>query len=166
MEATAKKRSLHQIESAILEVVDMAGEQEGELTAEQEGQLDLLGTEREQKLEASAAVILRLEEEAERHKKLAVRLAGQSEWLKGLVLNTMLKAGIEKAGDAYKLRVQKNPASCEIVDEKQVPCIFFRPPPPPPPPSIDKAAILKELKAGIPVAGARLADVRWHLRIR
>lgn len=161
----AAKRSRHQIEAEIFEIMEAVAETEGKLSEEQEKKLDILGAERNAKLEASGQVVLRLERDAERWMRMAKQAQAQADWLRGLLLSSMIHAGIDKVGESCVLRTQQNPASCEIVDEKLIPLQYIVTPPPPPP-TINKRYVLDALKAGEDVPGARIADVKYHLRIR
>ena len=64
---------------------------------------------------------------------------------------------------SFSAAIQKNPASVVVVDEGEVPSDFKEPRMTV---FIDKKMILAELKAGKSVPGARLAEVKYNLRIR
>lgn len=162
----ARKMALFDIVARQKAILELVADQEGELTEAQAQEMESLDNSLERKVEASAKVILDLEDEAERYAKRAKRAQAQADWLRGTVLSNLMAAGVEKVkGEAYGVRVQRNPASAEILDQGQIPEKFLVPPPPPPPPSVDKRAVLAALKAGEVVAGAKLADPRFHLRI-
>ena len=163
----ARKMALFDIVARQKAILELVADQEGELTEAQAQEMESLDNSLERKVEASAKVILDLEDEAERYAKRAKRAQAQADWLRGMVLGNLLAAGIEKVkGETYGVRVQANPKSVEIVDKRQIPKQYWNPPPPPPPPSVDKRSVLEALKLGLEIPGAKLADPRFHLRIK
>ena len=82
--------------------------------------------------------------------------------LKQYVQNMLEMAGIQKVdAGLFKVRIQKNPPSVEIVDEKQIPDEYKIPQDP----KIDSKKLLNDLKAGKVIEGAKIAEEKYHLRI-
>lgn len=76
---------------------------------------------------------------------------------------TMLEtSGIQKVdAGLFKVRIQKNPPSVEIIDEKKIPDEYKIPQDP----KIDSKKLLNDLKSGKEIEGAKIADEKYHLRI-
>lgn len=62
------------------------------------------------------------------------------------------------------LPIQNNPPSAEIVDDVLIPSRYLTVVPGQL--VVNKKAVLDDLKAGIAIPGARLADKKTHIRIR
>ncbi|MFL1672591.1 siphovirus Gp157 family protein [Paenibacillus dendritiformis] len=98
---------------------------------------------------------LRLEK---KQKYLQNKYDGLKRWLKdSLELNKIDKV---EAG-MFKIRLQKNPASVEIIDEKQVPEQYVTKKEI----SFDKKLLLEEIKSGKTIDGVVMAPQSRHVRI-
>lgn len=98
---------------------------------------------------------LRLEK---KQKYLQNKYDGLKRWLKdSLELNKIDKV---EAG-MFKVRLQKNPASVEIIDEKQVPEQYVTKKEI----SFDKKLLLEEIKSGKTIDGVAMAPQSRHVRI-
>jgi hypothetical protein len=77
------------------------------------------------------------------------------EWLKRYMLEAMQLANITKTTDVRaEVRLQANPPSVNIVDEKAIPADYWLPQEP----KLDKAGIRDMLKEGRPIPGAELVQ--------
>jgi SpoVK/Ycf46/Vps4 family AAA+-type ATPase len=115
----------------------------------------------QQKAEAVTAYCLNLEAEAEAVKKAEQamrerrdRLERKADWLKSYLMRQMIEMGRnEVKTDQFVARIKKNPPSVAVVDEAAIPEpyweeTFVR--------RLNKAELLKHLKAGEEVSGVRL----------
>jgi len=110
-------------------------------------------------------VIRNLQANAEAIKAAEVQMAARRKAIenRAQALLSRLKDGMELAGVTrlecphFAIAVQKNPASVEVFDERQIPAEFMRQPEPPPP-SPDKSSIKEAIKGGQEVPGARLTQ--------
>lgn len=121
----------------------------------------------EDKARAVACVLSNLESEAEayalhakkageRAKALQTRATSLQDYLR----TQMEMCGIsEIKGPGLLLKLQKNPASVEVLDEAQIPAEYMRTPPPPAA-APDKKMIGDALKAGIEIPGAKLKQTQ------
>jgi hypothetical protein len=166
-------RKLYDIVADVRDVLEVVADAGGELTDAQAEQLDKLGDERARKIEAYAKVITDLDDEEARFKARAKRAASQRDWLKNALLFALLPTPPAEGeplpkvkGDVYTVAVQRNPPSVEIVEVAQIPAEYMVPPPPTPPPTVNKYLVLEDLKLGKAVPGAKLAEPRYHVRIR
>jgi hypothetical protein len=83
--------------------------------------------------------------------------------LKDYVKNMLETANIKSVeAGVFKVRIQKNNPSVEIYDENKVPDKYKIPQDP----VIDKKTLLADLKNGLVVEGAKIADESYHLRIQ
>lgn len=122
----------------------------------------------EDKLENTAKVIKSLEAEAkaikveeDRMKKRRQALENNAARLKDYAEQSLIATGKERIkGNTFTLRLQYNPPSVTIHDEKAIPAHYLIDQVP----SIDKKGILEDLKNEIAVEGASLHRVR-SLRI-
>jgi hypothetical protein len=74
--------------------------------------------------------------------------------LEGLVLHTMIEHGLQRLeGNTSKFKIQVSPGAVEVDDAEQVPREYKRETITT---TIDRAAILKDIRAGATVPGARL----------
>lgn len=122
----------------------------------------------EVKLENTAKVIKTIEAEAkaikaeeDRLKKRRQALENNAERLKDYAEQALIATGKERIkGGTFTLRLQYNPPSVRILDEKSIPAHYLVEQLP----SIDKKGILEDLKNEIAVEGATLYRAR-SLRI-
>lgn len=114
----------------------------------------------EDKLENTAKVIRAIEAEAnaikveeDRLKKRRQALEGNADRLKDYIFHTMQITGKDKVKGAHiNLRLQYNPPSVRMLDEKLVPAHYLVEQHP----TVDKKALLTDLKNGIAVEGVEL----------
>lgn len=114
----------------------------------------------EDKLENTAKVIRAIEAEAnavkieeERLKKRRQALQGNADRLKDYIFQTMQITGKDKVKGAHiNLRLQYNPPSVNMLDDKAIPAHYLIEQPS----TVDKKAVLADLKNGIAVEGAEL----------
>ncbi|KCB25937.1 siphovirus Gp157 family protein [Bordetella hinzii] len=96
--------------------------------------------------------------EAERLALRARILANRREALKKRLLDAMVYAGVQKVEHPqFTISVQKNPASVEIFDERQIPADYMTEPKPPEP-KPNKTLIKKAIQDGFDVPGAKLVQ--------
>ena len=122
-------RPLYQVADEYAMIVDHLVESGGEMTPENLALWDGIQGEAKGKLEACALMIRSMTSHAEAINAESKRLAGRArtaknktEWLKRYVKEHMGRLEIEKVeGVAASLLIQNNPASCEVLDESQVP---------------------------------------------
>ena len=107
-------------------------------------------------LDSTAAAIKDAEKRmSERRKAIENRVSS----IKAYVLRSMQNNDITKIEcDLFKISRQKNPASIVIDDEKAVPIRYWKQPEPPEP-TIDKRAILDDIKQGVVVDGAHMEQL-------
>jgi hypothetical protein len=95
----------------------------------------------------------------------AERVEKRAEGIRAYLLFQCQANGISRIDSPqFTVSVRKNPPAVVIDDEAQLPA-EYRVAPPPPPPRIDRTAISKALKDGVPVPGARLIQTE-RLEIR
>lgn len=63
----------------------------------------------------------------------------------------------------WKITRQKNPDKADPYELEQIPADYFDIPPPPLP-RLNRKRLLDDLKKGVPVPGARIAEPTFHLR--
>ena len=81
--------------------------------------------------------------EAKRLTAKAKAAEGVADRLKGMVQDTMIHLGLKDIRTSIgKWRIQRNPASCEVIDPAKVPTEYHIPQPD----TIDRAAILKAFR--------------------
>lgn len=120
------------------------------------------------KLENTAKLIKTIEAEAkalkfeeDRLKKRRQALENNAGRLKDYAEQSLIATGKERIkGQTFTLRLQYNPPSVQVIDEKLIPAHYLVEQQP----SIDKKGILEDLKNEIAVEGATLQRVR-SLRI-
>lgn len=118
-----------------------------------------------EKSQAVAFVIRNLEAfadqvkaEADAMADRAKRVRSRADAVKGYLHSCMTLAGVQKIEHPqFTLLIAKNPASVQILDDKQLPAKFMRQPEPPPP-APDKKAIKAAIEAGEEVPGAKLTQ--------
>lgn len=122
----------------------------------------------EDKLNSTAIIIKTLESQAkalkdeeDRMKKRRQSLENNAKRLKDYAESALIATGKSKVvGQAFTLRLQNNPASALILDEKAIPAHYLIEQQP----TIDKKGLLEDLKNGIDIEGAALQQKR-SLRI-
>lgn len=123
----------------------------------------------EDKLNATAIIIKTLDaqakalkDEEDRMRKRRQALENNSKRLKAYAEDALRATGRDKViGNTFTLALQKNPPSALIQDDKAIPAHYLIEQLP----TIDKKAILEDLKNGIFVEGAELQQKR-SLRIK
>ena len=144
---------LYEINEAIEACVD---KETGEVL--DEAALDALTIEREEKIRNIAAWIVNLKADAEAYKQraddfTARRKAAENkaESLEKYLSRQLDGKGWKDADFSVTFRTSK---ATDILDEKEIPICYMVPQPA----KIDKAAILRTLKMGVAVPGARLIE--------
>jgi predicted nuclease with TOPRIM domain len=130
--------------------------------------LDSIQDELEGKVENIAKFLKNIEgdikaykSEEERLEKKRKYLTNKFDGLKAYTLNMLEMAKIEKVkAGTFNVRLQKNNPSVFYIDETLIPAIYKTPQPD----KISGTDILNDLKSGIVVAGARIADEKKHIR--
>lgn len=101
-------------------------------------------------------------EEEKRLAKKRKYLENKFDGLKSYTQSTLESAKIEKVkAGTFNVRLQNNPPSVEIIDNKVIPAAYREAQPD----KILNKEILADLKDGKIIDGARIADVKRHLRI-
>lgn len=96
--------------------------------------------------------------EADTMAERAKRVRNRADAVKKYLHECMTLAGVQKIEHPqFTLSIAKNPASVQILDDKQIPAKFMRQPEPPPP-APDKKAIKAAIDAGEEVPGAKLTQ--------
>lgn len=164
--------NLYDLSAELATINDEIIDAQGEITEELETRLDTMNLALDKKAEGIGRWMLNLtgrqdslDQEIARltaRKKAAKNLQGR---LKEYVRDCMARAGKTKFEfNTFTFRVQKNPASLEILLEPAIPAKYLTIIPEQR--VVDKKAVLDDLKKGIEVDGARLITDRTHLRIR
>jgi len=144
---------------------------EGVLDEDSEKALDEIQEDFAAKVENVAKLVRAREAERDAIKAEADRLAkraracdGQARWLKEYIKHQMMRAKREVVeGEILKVRLQNNPASCNVLDQSALPEDFIREIPAKFEP--DKKSIIAALKDGAKVPGAELVQGQ-SVRIR
>lgn len=121
------------------------------------------------KLESYAMLIRNIESDVEGLKAEEKRLADRRKTMengikrmKTAMQDAMLSTGQQKIqGEKFTFTIQKNPPALKVVDESLIPKEFFVPAAP----TIDKKAIMEQLKNGTKIAGAEITQGE-SMRIR
>lgn len=158
---------LYELTHSYQQVLDLITDNE----VEHEGFADTLESIEdaiEVKLNATAIIIKTLEaqakaikEEEDRLKKRRSALENNAKRLKVYAQDALESVGLDKVkGDTFTLRMQNNPPSVLLMDDKQVPDKYLVEVQP----TVDKKALLEDLKNGLAIDGAELKQGR-SLRI-
>lgn len=131
--------------------------------------LEAVGGEIEEKADGYAKVIAQMKSDTEGLKAEIARLTAKKAVLENNIqrIKDALQAAMEATGKTkfktalFGFGIQKNPPSAVLDDEKMIPAWYLIPQDP----KIDRAAILKDLKAGKEVPGAHMEQGE-SLRIR
>lgn len=144
---------LYEINEAIEACVD---KETGEIL--DEAALDALKIEREEKVRNIAAWIVNLKADAEAYKQRADAFTAKRKAAENKAESLERYLARQLGGKAWKdadfsvtFRMSK---ASDIVDESQIPICYMTPQPP----KIDRAAILRTLKMGVAVPGARMVE--------
>lgn len=106
-------------------------------------------------MEAFAAAV---KAEADAMTERAKQAQKRADSIKAYLHSCMTLAGVQKIEHPqFTLSIAKNPASVQILDDKQIPAKFMRQPVPPPA-APDKKAIKAAIEAGEDVPGVKLAQ--------
>lgn len=132
--------------------------------------LDSISSAIEDKVENIVKFMKNLEGDIEAYKREEERLKKRRtvqentyKRLKEYLQNMLEVSGMHKVdAGLFKVRIQKNNPSVEIVDEAKIPDEYKIPQEP----KIDKKKLLNDLKNGSVVEGAKIAEVSYHLRIQ
>lgn len=155
---------IYELAEAYQQIIDRIEEGEVDLTDTLESIEDAL----EVKLENTAKIIrtwesesVALKAEEDRLKKRRETRENGADRLKKYIFENMQKVKKEKIeGELFTLRLQKNPVKVNILNDKSIPANYLVEQNP----TINKKAILEDLKNGIAVEGAELQKSK-HLRI-
>jgi hypothetical protein len=78
--------------------------------------------------------------------------------LREYILQNMQRMNIERIDcPLFTMKIQKNPASVDVYDERSIPADFFVTPEPPPA-RVDKKALATAMKVGTEIPGARMVQ--------
>lgn len=106
-------------------------------------------------LESNAAAIKQAEEAMSKRRKAQEDKAKR---IKEYLLENMLRTGVSKIECPYfTLSIRKNPPSVEVLMSSSIPDEYFDIPEPQPP-VLNKKRLAEDLKAGVVIEGARLAQ--------
>lgn len=105
-----------------------------------------------------------IDAEIARLQALKARRQKIAQGLRDYLRHNMETAGIERIEcPMFELKLKRNPPAVEVLDDAQIPALFWTfPAPKPPEQRIDKNAIKNAIKAGLEVPGARLVQ---HTRL-
>lgn len=164
--------NLYELSNELACINDEIINAQGEITEELEARLDTLNLALDKKAEGIGRWMLNLTGRQESLNKEIDRLTARKKAAKNLQgrLKEYIKDCMNLVGkiklefSALTLRVQKNPASVEIVDEKAIPAKYLTIIPEQK--IVDKKAVLDDLKKGVRVEGAVLVNDKTHLRLR
>lgn len=163
--------SLYDLSADLQAIHNAIIEMDGELTPDLEASLDRLNLELSNKvhgigkwmrnIEGNETVLQAEIDRLEKRKKAIVNLESR---LKEYVKMCMEKAEVKKLEfPLFTARIQANPPSVEITDERVLPARFIKIKQVT---EIDKRGVLEALKDGESVIGARLVTDKSHLRIK
>lgn len=121
----------------------------------------------EDKARAVACVLTNIEAESEAYANHAAKaseranaLEKRAKSLRAYLLTQMTVCGIsEIKGSGLLLKLQNNPASVDVLDERQIPAEYMRTPPPPAA-EPNKKLIGEALKSGIEIPGCKLKQTQ------
>lgn len=164
--------NLYEISNELARINDELEATGGEITTEIEALLDSCNLEFKDKCLNIGNWLLNIDGKVEALDKEIVRLVNRKNAaenlksrLKEYVKTSMERAEINKLDfPSFTLAVQKNPASCEIWDEKRIPARFITIVPEQK--VVNKKAVLEAMKKGEEIEGATLVSGKTHLRQR
>ncbi len=144
----------------------------GEITDEIERRLDEANLAIRDKAEGIGKWMLNLDGDVEAIDKEIARLTARKKTRVNLQARLMeyLKAAMDHAEihkldcGTFSITIQKNPASVEITDGEKIPTKYLTIIPQTT--KVNKVEVLKDLKKGDEVVGARLINDKTHLRLR
>lgn len=163
--------NLYELSTELATINNDLVDSDGEISEALEARLDAAQLGFHAKVEGIAKWMLDIEGvegaidgEIARLQRKAKCAAALRERLKAYVKESMERAGVQKVESAtVTLRIQKNPPSVDVLDEKKLPGRFvtvvqtIK---------VDKGAVLTALKSGEDVPGAVLVSDKTHLRIK
>lgn len=163
---------LYQLSLALQNIQDELIETGGDLTPDLEKHLDEINLAFNEKVENIGRWVRNLDGQMDMLDTEIVRLQTRKRGVKTLekrlkdyVLVCMQQAGkVKMEYGLFNITVAKNPPSCEVVDEKNIPAKFLTVIPEHC--TVDKKAVLDALKKGEEVNGAKLITDRINLRIK
>ena len=161
---------LYELTTEYEAIIQAIQDAEGDVSPDLLAKLDAIGGAFTDKADSIAAVVRTLEATEAAAKTEQDRLAGyrkslasHADWLKVYLRDQMIRTGNTKVeGPRFRVAVAACPASVDVTDEALVPRDYFEPQPA----KLSKAALLKALKEGATVAGARLVTDKKTIRIR
>lgn len=164
--------TLYDMTAEALDLQSVILEAGGELTPEVEAALealDALGETAEDKLAAYGRLVANMNADAEAYRAEEKRLAERRKAIENSVnaLKKRVELFLRAAGkdkikaDVWTFSLQKSPPSVYVLDQGAIPEQYLVPQPP----TIDRRAILDQLKAGASVPGCEIQQ-GTHLRIR
>lgn len=164
--------SLYELSAELAIIHDEIISNEGEITDALEKRLDESTLSFNAKVEQIGRWVLNLGGREDAIEKEIARLQAKKKSNQNLQgrLKEYVKMCMEMANKTkmeygtMTVSIQKNPASCEVKDEKAIPAKYLTIIPETK--VVDKKAVLADLKAGVQVEGAELINTKTHLRIR
>jgi len=163
--------NLYEITNGLARTIDIIMENGGEVTDETERLLD----EGQASLKAKGIGIVHyylnldgdvdtIDKEMARLQMLKKGKVARSDWAKGYLKDNMERTRTTKIeAPTFTLTIAKNPPSVEVYNEEEIPeeYVEIRSTT-----YVDKKTILRDLKAGKEVSGARLVTGKTNLRVK
>jgi len=126
-----------------------------------DGEIVIKASEMAKLLKNIDADITAFKAEETRLKNKRQTLERKYDGIKDYLEEELKKTGIKKIDGVVPLSFRKAPASVNVIDENEIPCVYFRPKEY----ELDKKSILQDLKNGETVPGVELVTDKEYLKI-